>query len=95
MSHAVNSPVANSPPESLESTIRSRTLSSALPRSPHAVTYSTVGAGNVCVCCDLPMPKGSTQLNVELASGASLSMHRECFDSWQLIAMEFAADPGV
>ncbi len=45
MSHAVNSPSSNSPPESLESTIRSRTLSSALPRSPHAVTYSTVGPG--------------------------------------------------
>ena len=86
---------ADAPPESLESTIRSRTLSSTLPKSPHAVTYSTVGAGSVCVCCDLPMPKGSTQLNVELASGVSLSMHRECFDSWHLIATEFAADPKV
>jgi hypothetical protein len=77
----------------LESTIRSRTLSSALPRSPHAVTYSTVGAGNVCVCCDLPMAQGSVQVNVELANGARLSMHRECYDSWHLIATECAAAP--
>jgi hypothetical protein len=78
-------------PQSLESTIRSRTLSSALPKSPHAVTYSTAAAGSACVCCDLPMAKGSTQVNVELASGRSLPMHRECFDSWHLIAMEFEA----
>ena len=87
-----SAPTASATDDSiLESTIRSRTLSSALPQSPHAVTYSSAAAGSVCVCCDLPMPKGSTQLNVELAGGASLSMHRECFDSWNLIATEFAA----
>jgi hypothetical protein len=84
--------VSSAADTTLESTIRSRTLSSALPKSPHAVTYSTVGVGNVCACCDLPMPQGSIQFNVELVNGACLSMHRECFDSWHLIALEFEAD---
>jgi hypothetical protein len=76
------------PTPDVESTIRSRTLTAALPCSPHAVTYSTIGDGSVCACCDQPLRHGSTQFNVDGSDGKVVSMHRQCFYDWHAIATE-------
>jgi hypothetical protein len=75
-------------PADLSQSIRTRVVTSLLPRDPRTVVYSGRAHGlSFCGCCGEPIPHSDTQHDVEQLAGAGFSsliaMHAGCFRIWR------------